>query len=112
MVAGGGAPEIEASVKLMNYAKELTGKEAYCFKEFAQALEIIPYTLAENAGLSPIAVVTELRNKHAQGEKNYGINVRKVSDFAHYLVKYLWFSTQKEGNFCKNISPMPALIVC
>ena len=112
LVAGGGAPEIEASVKLMNYAKELTGKEAYCFKEFAQALEIIPYTLAENAGLSPIAVVTELRNKHAQGEKNYGINVRKVSDFAHYLVKYLWFSTQKEGNFCKNISAMLALIVC
>ena len=79
LVAGGGAPETEASVKLMNYAKKLTGKEAYCFKEFAQALEIIPYTLAENAGLSPIAVVTELRNKHAQGEKDYGINVRKVS---------------------------------
>ncbi|XP_065068616.1 T-complex protein 1 subunit delta-like [Rhopilema esculentum] len=77
LIAGGGAPEIEASVRLMNYAKELTGKEAYCFKEFAQALEIIPYTLAENAGLSPIAVVTELRNKHAKGEKNYGINVRK-----------------------------------
>lgn len=87
LVAGGGAPEIEASVKLMNYAKELTGKEAYCFKEFAQALEIIPYTLAENAGLSPIAVVTELRNKHAQGEKNYGINVRKVNDSA--VLKYV-----------------------
>ena len=85
LVAGGGAPEIEASVKLMNYAKELTGKEAYCFKEFAQALEIIPYTLAENAGLSPIAVVTELRNKHAQGEQNYGINVRKVSQ-AHFAM--------------------------
>lgn len=79
LIAGGGAPETEASVKLMNYAKALTGKEAYCFKEFAQALEIIPYTLAENAGLSPIGVVTELRNKHAQGEKNFGINVRKVS---------------------------------
>ncbi len=78
LIAGGGAPEIEASVQLMDYAKGLTGKEAYCFKEFAQALEIIPYTLAENAGLSPIAVVTELRNKHAQGEQNFGINVRKV----------------------------------
>ncbi len=81
MIAGGGAPEIEASVQLMDYAKGLTGKEAYCFKEFAQALEIIPYTLAENAGLSPIAVVTELRNKHAQGEQNFGINVRKVCIF-------------------------------
>jgi len=77
LIAGGGAPEIEASMQLMNYAKTLTGKEAYCFKAFAEALEIIPYTLAENAGLSPIAVVTELRNKHANGEKFAGINVRK-----------------------------------
>lgn len=45
---------------------------------FAEAMEIIPYTLAENAGLNPIAVVTELRNRHAKGEKNAGINVRKV----------------------------------
>ena len=91
LIAGGGAPEIEASVKLMNYAKELTGKEAYCFKEFAQALEIIPYTLAENAGLSPIAVVTELRNKHAEGGHNYGINVRKVSDVPSLpLILYNW----------------------
>jgi len=77
LIAGGGAPEIEASMKLMNYAKTLLGKEAYCFKAFAEALEIIPYTLAENAGLSPISMVTELRNKHANGEKNAGINVRK-----------------------------------
>jgi len=77
LIAGGGAPEIEASIKLMSYARTLVGKEAYCFKAFAEALEIIPYTLAENAGLSPISVVTELRNKHASGETNFGINVRK-----------------------------------
>jgi len=40
-------------------------------------LEVIPFTLAENAGLNPIATVTELRNRHAQGEKTTGINVRK-----------------------------------
>ena len=77
LIAGGGAPEIQASIKLMNYTKTLVGKEAYCFKAFAEALEIIPYTLAENAGLSPISMVTELRNKHANGEKHAGINVRK-----------------------------------
>merc|ERR1719354_778951 len=77
LIAGGGAPEIEASIKLMDYTKTLVGKEAYCFKAFAEALEIIPYTLAENAGLSPISMVTELRNKHANGETNAGINVRK-----------------------------------
>lgn len=77
LIAGGGAPEIQCSVQLMKYAKTLTGKEAYCFKAFAEALEIIPYTLAENAGLSPISVVTDLRNKHASGDKHAGINVRK-----------------------------------
>ena len=45
---------------------------------YADALEVIPTTLAENAGLNPIAIVTELRNRHALGEKNAGINVRKV----------------------------------
>jgi T-complex protein 1 subunit delta len=39
--------------------------------------QIIPYTLAENAGLNPIQIVTELRNRHANGEINTGINVRK-----------------------------------
>ena len=41
-------------LKLMDYANTLVGADAYCFKAFAEALEIIPYTLAENAGLNPI----------------------------------------------------------
>lgn len=77
LIAGGGAPEIELSLQLTSHANTLSGMEQYCFREFAQALEIIPFTLAENAGLNPIATVTELRNKHAQGEKTAGINVRK-----------------------------------
>jgi len=66
---------------LTDHAKSLTGKEAACFKAFAGALEVIPYTLAENAGLSPISVVTELRNRHVKGEIYAGINVRKVCLF-------------------------------
>ena len=77
LIAGGGAPEIELSRQLGAWAKVLHGMEGYCVKSFAEALEVIPYTLAENAGLNPIAIVTELRNKHAQGEINSGINVRK-----------------------------------
>merc|ERR1719266_2372512 len=77
LIAGGGAPETEVSRELMLHANTLAGAEAYCFKQFADAMEVIPYTLAENAGLNPIATVTELRNKHAQGEKTAGINVRK-----------------------------------
>jgi T-complex protein 1 subunit delta len=48
------------------------------YRAFANALEVIPSTLAENAGLNPIATVTELRNRHAQGDITAGINVRKV----------------------------------
>ncbi|XP_074274793.1 T-complex protein 1 subunit delta [Silene latifolia] len=77
LIAGGGAPEIELSRQLGAWAKTLKGMESYCVKCFAEALEVIPYTLAENAGLNPIAIVTELRNRHAQGEINAGINVRK-----------------------------------
>ncbi|KAG9303964.1 hypothetical protein G9A89_005874 [Geosiphon pyriformis] len=77
LIAGGGAPEIEVSQQLLEYSKTLKGMEAYCFEAFAESLEVIPTTLAENAGLNPIAIVTELNNKHTQGEKTAGINVRK-----------------------------------
>jgi len=77
LIAGGGAPEIEIAMRLAEFAKTLHGVESYCVRAYAEAFEIIPYTLAENAGLHPIAVVTELRNRHAQGEKTAGINVRK-----------------------------------
>ncbi|KAI9446201.1 T-complex protein 1 [Lactarius indigo] len=77
LIGGGGAPEIHVSRMLSQYAQGLTGMEAYCFQAYADALEVIPTTLAENAGLNPIAIVTELRNRHALGERNAGINVRK-----------------------------------
>ena len=78
MIAGGGSPEIHVSRLLADYAHSLKGMEAYCFQAYADALEVIPTTLAENAGLNPIAIVTELRNRHALGERNAGINVRTV----------------------------------
>jgi T-complex protein 1 subunit delta len=77
LVPGGGAPEAGLSWRLAGWAKTLGGMEAYCAKAFADALEVIPYTLAENAGLNPIEVVTELRNRHARGQAHAGINVRK-----------------------------------
>ena len=82
LTAGGGAPEIEVALRLHEHAVTLTGKEAYCFAAFADALEVIPYTLAENAGMKPIDVVTELRAQHAAGNAAMGINVKKciVSD--------------------------------
>ena len=62
----------------MRYAQTLSGMEAYCIRSYAEAMEVIPSTLAENAGLHPIGVVTELRKRHANGEKTAGINVRRV----------------------------------
>ena len=77
MVPGGSAPETEIAVKLTDLANKTQGFKSYCLKAFADALEVIPYTLAENAGLKPVEIVTELRNKHRKGEKYAGINVKK-----------------------------------
>uniref|UniRef100_A0A670YAT0 T-complex protein 1 subunit delta n=1 Tax=Pseudonaja textilis TaxID=8673 RepID=A0A670YAT0_PSETE len=88
LIAGGGAPEIELALRLNEYSRILSGMESYCVRGYGEALEIIPSTLAENAGLNPISTVTELRNRHAQGEKTAGINVRKggISNILEELV--------------------------
>ena len=77
LIPGGGCPEMHLSTALFDLAKTLKGMQSYCFEAFAEALEIIPVTLAENAGLDPIEIVTELRAKHLKGEKYAGINVRR-----------------------------------
>mmetsp|Transcript_14743 Transcript_14743/g.41508 ORF Transcript_14743/g.41508 Transcript_14743/m.41508 type:complete len:535 (-) Transcript_14743:230-1834(-) len=79
MIVGGAAPEVELTHQLTAWSKTLQGMESFCVRAFAEALEVIPYTLAENAGLNPIEIVTELRNLHATGSKTAGINVRKGS---------------------------------
>merc|ERR1712167_148261 len=77
LICGGGAPEIELAIKLSEYAKTLEGQESYCVRAFSEALEIVPYTLAENAGLNAMNIVTELRNRHVGGNIYDGINVRR-----------------------------------
>ena len=77
LIAGGGAPEIEVSRVLMKESTKLAGVEHFVYQEFAEALEVVPTTLAENAGLNPINVVTDLRNRHENGERNAGISVRR-----------------------------------
>ncbi|MCG7852075.1 MAG: thermosome subunit, partial [Methanosarcinaceae archaeon] len=75
IVAGGGSPEIELSLRLKEYAATLKGREQLAVTKFAEALEIIPQTLAENAGLDPIDMLVELRSQHEKGNKNFGLNV-------------------------------------
>lgn len=77
LIAGGGAPEIEVSRQLMKTSRGLKGTEAVCWQAFAEALEVIPTTLAENAGLNSIKVVTELRSRHENGETSAGVSVRR-----------------------------------
>lgn len=77
IIPGGGAIEIELAQKLAQYSRTLQGVNSLCVKAFAEALEVIPFTLAENAGLNPIVVVTDLRNRHALGYRHAGINVKR-----------------------------------
>ncbi|KAL1844256.1 hypothetical protein VTJ49DRAFT_2313 [Mycothermus thermophilus] len=78
LIAGGGAAEIEIASQLSKRARELSGTEAICWKAFADAMEVIPTTLAENAGLNSIKVVTELRHRHELGEKNAGVSIKSA----------------------------------
>ncbi len=82
IVAGAGAVEVEVARRLRKFAITLSGREQLAVQEFANALEFIPTTLAENAGLDPIDVLTELKSRHDNGEKYAGINIftNKVED--------------------------------
>ncbi|KAM3159512.1 T-complex protein 1 subunit delta [Lachancea thermotolerans] len=96
LIAGGGAPEIEASRTLMKEARTLQGVEAFVWQEFAAALEVIPTTLAENAGLYSIRVVTDLRTLHENGEKNAGISIRRsatTNTFDEHVLQPVLVST-------------------
>ena len=64
VVAGGGAPEAEVARMLRGYAQKLSGKEQLAVQAYAEALEVIPMTLAENAGMDPIDSLMEVRSKH------------------------------------------------
>ncbi len=75
VVPGGGAIEMELSRRLKNFGQTLSGRERLAVEEFANALEFIPTTLAENAGMDPIDVITELRAKHDSGDRNAGLNL-------------------------------------
>ena len=79
IVAGGGAPETFAATKIRNWAKSLEGREQLAAEKFADALETIPLTLAENAGMDAIDTLTSLRSKQIKGEKWIGIDVVKAN---------------------------------
>jgi thermosome len=75
VLAGGGAPELEIAKTLKKYAESLPGREQLAVMSYAEALEAVPNTLAENAGLDPIDIISELRAHHEKGEIWAGIEV-------------------------------------
>jgi thermosome len=89
IVAGGGAPEAELAKNLRAYAVKVGGREQLAVEAFAEAIEAIPLTLAENAGLDPIDIMVALRAKHeAPDSKTFGIDVTtgKIVDMQAQLV--------------------------
>ncbi|MDD9826696.1 MAG: thermosome subunit beta [Thaumarchaeota archaeon] len=78
IVAGGGAPEAHIAMHLKEWADSLDGREQLAGKRYAEALEAIPLTIAENAGMDPIDSMASLRSRHSQGKKTMGIDARNT----------------------------------
>ena len=97
LVAGGGSPEVEVSLRLNEYASTLEGREQLAVRAYAEALEIIPKTLAENAGLDPIDQLMDLRAAHEKGMKTAGLDVfegKVVDMWENIVVEPLRVKTQ------------------
>lgn len=96
-VPGGGAVEVELAKRLRIYAKSVSGREQLAIEEFANSLEAIPETLAENAGLDSIDIVSQLKKVHESGVQNAGLNLltEKIEDtFAAGVIEPLKVKTQ------------------
>lgn len=74
-VPGGAAIETELIVKLRDYASSIGGREQIAIEAYADSFAAIPITLAENSGMNPIDKLVELKQAHAKGKKNFGLNV-------------------------------------
>ena len=85
---GGGATEMAVAVRLGQLAKSIEGVQQWPYKAVAEAMEVIPRTLIQNAGASPVRVLTALRAKHAEGGSTWGIDgdTGKLVDMKEYGV--------------------------
>ena len=97
VVAGAGAAEVEVAKELRKFAASLSGREQLAVQSFAEALEVIPITLAENAGLDPIDTLTELKAAHEKGMKWAGLDVftgKVVDAWKNGVIEPLKIKTQ------------------
>ncbi|MBI2084283.1 MAG: TCP-1/cpn60 chaperonin family protein [Candidatus Aenigmarchaeota archaeon] len=97
IVAGAGSPEAEVSNRLRKFAEKFSGREQLAIKAFADAVEVVPRSLAENGGLDPIDTLVELRAAHEKGNVTYGVDLTngKISDaFTAGVIEPLKVKTQ------------------
>ncbi|MBW2995021.1 thermosome subunit, partial [Candidatus Woesearchaeota archaeon] len=97
VVGGAGAAELEVARMVNKYASQFSGREQLAIRAFAETLEVIPKTLAENAGIDPIDVLTELKSHHNKGTKWAGINVftgKAMDAFKKGVIEPLKIKTQ------------------
>jgi len=100
-VGGAGAPEIELARRLRKFSGHHKGREQLAIDAFADAMEIIPRTLAENAGLDPIDIITKLNQGHSKKEKWAGIDVftgRVINSWRAGVIEPLKIKTQAVGS--------------
>lgn len=99
VVPGAGAIEMELSKLVRKYALEIQGKEQLVSLAFAKALEVIPRTLAHNAGLDSVDLINKLRQKHVNSTEgqNYGVNVFQ-GDLVDAYSTYIWEPTMLKSN--------------
>jgi thermosome len=97
VVCGGGAVEMELVRRLKQFARSFGGKIQLAVEEFANALESVPETLAENAGLDPIEILAELRKRHEAGAMREGLNLfdnRTEDTFSAGIIEPIKVKTQ------------------
>jgi archaeal chaperonin len=98
MTPGGGAAATEIAMSLRDYAGTVGGREQMAIEAYANAFEVVPRTLAENAGLDEIDILLNLRRAHKKGDKNAGVNVfsGKIEDMvANHVIEPLRVGTQE-----------------
>ncbi len=110
IVAGGGAPEVEVARRLRRYAEGLAGRERLAVSAFAEAMEVVPTTLAENAGMDPIDAISEMQSRHERGEMWAGLNSLdgEVSDMAELDV---YEPTQVKAQAIKSATEASTLLL-
>lgn len=89
VVAGGGAIEMQLSHHLRRYSRDIKGKEQTIMAALAKAFEIVPRQLCHNAGLNATTILSELREKHANGQIWFGVDVFEGC-VANNLDKCVW----------------------